>query len=54
MNDEFIRIKNGYSSCIGNCNAGWYAGILVIDDVDDAFLSGRTGHYDNVRENCRN
>ena len=54
MNNELIRIQNGYSSCIGNCNAEWYAGVLVIDDVDNAFLSGSTGDYDNVRENCRN
>lgn len=47
-----LRIDNGYSACGGVCDSGWYAGVLVIDDVDGPFLAGREGSYDAVRENC--
>ncbi len=49
---QFAEIQDGYSACGGSCDGGWYAGVLVIDDVDGPFLPGRAGSYDAVRENC--
>ena len=52
VNSELIRIENGYSSCAGLTDSGWYAGALVIDDVDGPYLSAPDLDYDGARENC--
>ena len=49
---HLARIQDGYSACGGDCRDGWYAGALVIDDIDGPFLPGRAGPYDAVRANC--
>ena len=54
MAHEPILIQNGYSSCIGVCSDGWYVGTLIIDDVDEAFISNRSRDYEQAKENCRN
>ena len=40
-----MRIGNGYSACLARDDAGWYAGILVIDDIDGPFLPGGSVDY---------
>ncbi|MDT8388891.1 MAG: hypothetical protein RRC34_00095, partial [Lentisphaeria bacterium] len=31
-------IKNGFSACMGLCDAGWYGGVLVLDGAVSANL----------------
>ncbi len=50
--EQQLTIDNGYAGCGGAAAEGWYAGVLVIDDVDAPFLPARDADYDTARENC--
>jgi len=47
-----IRIENGYSCCAGLAESGWYAGALVIEDVDGSHIPSTDLDYDQARESC--
>ncbi len=47
-------INGGYSACGGRCNSGWYGGVLVLEDKDEAFVDCPTdASFEERASHCR-